>query len=515
MIPYQSRCFDQCFLIKPFLVTGCLLLLLLLTTRTSSAQSCTPYPSPEARFGFNVAREDGRKIENYDVAPLKAHWYLDYTTQITPAQPAGMTYAQMIRPPAWRRATFTATTEAILQGNPGALWIIGNEPDRDKQDGLIPADYAIFYHDVYTFLKTRDPSAHIAVAGVVQSTPLRRRYLDMVLAEYQARYGTAMPIDVWTMHAFILREDYTWGASIPPGLEAYLDEGMKYTVADHDNGAIFKNNIIAFRQWMAERGYRNTPLLITEYGILLSPLHGFPYEKVRAFMLDSFDFFLTATDASTGYPRDDNRLVQAWSWFSLNYPPYDEATGIGQNGNLLEPDTTAMLPLGQDYATYVAALDTQSNITLAFPALRMTPPTLVLTSTVSTTLTVNHNRPAVLTQSANTMLTLDATVTNEGNVAACNVTIHLYYQDAQGEQTRLATQTVDRLAAAGRANQSQTLSFTWAMEALTVGLHELILTAEADNANTGLPTAQMRHQYAFHVLAEPFAAFNYLPVTSR
>lgn len=510
----------QFSLLKPYMVVGCLILLFLLTTRTSSAQSCMPYPSPQARFGFNVAREAGRKIENYDVAPLKAHWYLDYTTQITPARPADMTYAQMIRPPAWQRATFTTTTEATLQNNPGALWIIGNEPDRDKQDGLTPADYAVFYHAVYTFLKTRDPSAHIAVAGVVQSTPLRRRYLDMVLTEYQTRYGAPMPIDVWTMHAFILPEDYIWGASIPPGLEAYVNEGMKYTILDHDKIEIFKNNIIDFRAWMANRGYRDTPLIVTEYGILLSVEHGFTYEKVRAFMLSSFDFFLTATNASTGYPADGNRLVQAWSWFSLNYPPYNEVTfPLGHNGNLMEPNTAALLPLGQDYANYVTALDTQAQIDLAFPTLQLTPSFVVLTPTVPTTPTTNSKLALELTPELTPnnrqTFTLTAMLANQGSVAACDLTVHLYYQDLQGKQTWLATRTINALDAAGTATDSQVLSFTWETEDLEVGLHKLILMAEADNANTGLPTSQMRQEYPFHVLAEAFSDFIYLPVASR
>ncbi len=519
MMHNQTRFFKQLRLLKLCTIVGGLFVFLLLSTRTSYAQSCTPYPAPQARFGFNVARENNKEIEDYDVTLLKAHWYLDYTTQITPAQPADMTYAQMVRPSMWQGATFTATAEAILQNNPGALWIIGNEPDRDKQDGLTPANYAIFYHDVYSFLKARDPSAHIAIAGVVQSTPLRRRYLDMVLTEYQTRYGTTMPIDVWTAHAFILREDYTWGASIPPGLEAYLNEGMKYTIPDHGNIEIFKNNLIAFRQWMADRGYRDKPLLITEYGILLAVEHGFTYEKVRDFMLGSFDFFLTATNPNTGYPADGNRLVQAWSWFSLNYPPYDLETEFGHNGNLMEPNTAALLPLGQDYANYVTALATSTPIDLAFPSLQLTPPLVVLTPTVPTTPTASSNlaielTPA-LTASNRQAFTLTATLANEGSVAACNLTVHLYHEDAQGRQTRLATQQVATLEATGKTINQQSLTFTWEMDELEVGLHKLILTAEADNANTGLPTAQMRQVYAFPVLAEPFAIFSYLPITNR
>lgn len=485
------------------LLAGLPLFLVLFLSRQAQAQSCIPYPSPQARFGVNVARDGGRHIDDYTVTPLKAHWYLDYFTQATPSQPEGMVYAQMIRPPLWKQATFTKTVESVLANNPGALWLLGNEPDRDKQDGLTAGAYATFYHDVYTFLKTRDANARVAIAGVVQPTPIRLRYLDLVLTEYQNRYGTAMPIDVWTTHAFILREATDWGAWVPPGLEAYLDEGIKYEVEDHDSLAIFKANIIAFRQWMAAHGYRDKPLIVTEYGILFSPDHGFPYDKVRTFMLGTFDFFLSATDAATGYPADGNRLVQAWSWFSLNYPPYDPETEFGHNGNLLEPDTGALLPLGQDFGAYIAKLASPTSVTLTLPRLQLTPSPVVISPTAT------GSRSAGVTPT----LTLTATLANTGNSAACNLQVHLWVREANGSLTRRATQTVATLAA--QTNNAQTLTFTWPLDNTSYGLHEFILEATADNSNTSLPIATVRQTYSFWVIPEPFARFNYLPMIQQ
>jgi len=513
---YQTRHHVCYFWMKFLLLVTLTLTLFSLFHASAQAQSCTPYPSPQTRFGYNVARDGGRRIDHYDVTPLKAHWYLDYFTQSTPTKPTGMAYAQMIRPPLWQQATFTATVESVLENNPGTLWIVGNEPDRDKQDGLTPTAYATFYHDVYTFLKTRDPAAQVAIAGVVQSTPLRRRYLDMVLAEYEARYDQKMPIDVWTMHAFILPEDYVWGASIPPGLEAFAGEGMKYTIFDHNNLEIFKANVVAFRQWMSDRGYRATPLLVTEYGILLSPDHGFPYEKVRTFMVGSFDFFLSATDANTGYVADGNRLVQAWSWFSLNYPPYNEATGAGHNGNLLEPDTGALLPLGQDFGAYIATLTAQNKVALTLPTAQLTPSILVITPTVTATLTSAirveaQAEPALTTFGPpSTAFTLTTTLANAGNVAACNLTIKLWQRDPKGNLTLLTTQTMASLAAANQQNSTQVLTFTWLLDKPIYGLYEIIVEAEADNANSGLPVAHVRQTHTFLVLPAPFSLFTYL-----
>lgn len=496
--------------LRLLLLTGVPVLLMLFLSNQAYAQSCTLYPSPQTRFGFNVARDGGRHIDDYTVAPLKGHWYLDYFTQATPSQPEGMVYAQMIRPPMWKQANFTTTVESVLTNNPGALWIVGNEPDRDKQDGMTAAEYAVFYHDVYAFLKARDANARVAIAGVVQPTPIRLRYLELVLTEYQNRYGTTMPIDVWTIHAFILREATDWGAWVPPGLEAYLDEGKKYELQDHDNLNIFKANIVAFRQWMAAHGYRDKPLIVTEYGILLSAAHGFTYDKVRTFMLGTFDFFLSATDATTGYPADGNRLVQSWSWFSLNYPPYDPVTEFGHNGNLLEPDTGALLALGKDFGDYITKLAKPNYVTLSFTKLQLTPSTVVITPTIASTTNTGPNPSAIVPPT----LTLTATLANTGNSPACNLQVHLWVRNAQGVLTRRATQTVATLAAA-QANNAQPLTFTWQLENTSYGLHEFVIEATADNSNTSLPIATTRQSYTFWVLPAPFANFNYLPMVQK
>ncbi|MEZ4661306.1 MAG: hypothetical protein R2911_27465 [Caldilineaceae bacterium] len=101
-----------------------------------------------------------------------------------------MAYVRMIRT-GQDLATLDAIVGPVVDAHPGDLWILGNEPDRDTQDGRTPDAYAEFYHAVYTFLKARDPTAQVAIGGVVQATPLRLRYLDMVLSAYQALWGAA------------------------------------------------------------------------------------------------------------------------------------------------------------------------------------------------------------------------------------------------------------------------------------------------------------------------------------
>lgn len=501
-------------------------LLLFLSTCIGSApavvhaQSCILFPNERDRFGVNVARDNNKAITNYDVTGINANWYLDYTTTSLPSHPNGMAFAQMIRTGLWQASYFTTTVESALAANPGTLWIMGNEPDRDKQDGITPSEYARFYHDVYHFVKARDATARVAVAGVVESTPLRRRYLDMVLSAYQSAYGTAMPVDVWTVHGFILPENYQWGASIPPGLEAFAAEGMQYTVSDHDSVTIFQQNLIDFRQWMADRGYRERPLLITEYGILLSPLHGFPYSRVSAFMLSTFDFFRTATSATTGYSADGNRLVQGWSWFSLNYPPYNETTQQGQNGNLYEPDTAELLPLGADFGNYVNALPATSQVQLALSNLTVTPSSVVLTPTLAnSTIPLPEGLAggaatagALYTQDVVTpTLTLTGTLLNTGDAAGCQLTLQLYQRTPNGRTIPLEQQALATLAGAGEHQ----FSFTWQLPQLTPGAHTLLLKAQADNAGIGLPVDVEEQQLHFNIYIAPLTNTVHLPLINR
>ncbi|CAN5424741.1 hypothetical protein BH10CHL1_BH10CHL1_06970 [soil metagenome] len=480
---------------KPRLGAILVLTLFLLVTRQSAAQIRQPSPPPQERFGVNFDSDAGAKIDDYNVAQLKAHWYLDYTFRTTPAHPNNMQYVQMIRTNLWHSQSFTQTVGAAIAANLGALWIVGNEPDRAGQDGLTPDQYAMFYHDIYTFIKQRDPTSRVAVGAVVQGTPIRLHYLTLVLDEYQQRYGSPLPTDVWTVHGFILPEcnkEGCWGASIPPGLEAFEDEGIQYTVGDHNNLEIFEQHIVAFRQWMADHGYHEKPLIVSEYGILLSPLHGFPYSAVRKFMLGTFDYFLNTVDNTLGYPADENRLVQSWSWFSLNSPAYDINTGLGFNGNLFDPNTKQLEPLGQDFATCTANL-TKEYVDLSLTDLQVMP-AMVLTTNTST-------------------VTVQANLINNGGIAAQQVTVQLWLIDAQGTRTLAAENTPMATLAPGCAPLRVTLQ--WQPKALDLGHYMLALEVQASNANQEANPTDNLLQQPFLILDQLPGNTLYLPLISR
>jgi hypothetical protein len=133
---------------------------------------------------------------------------------------------------------------------------------------------------------------------------------------------------------------------------------------------IFRQRLIDFRSWLAARGYRNTPLYITEFGTLfpynyIDDEYGAPMTEARTtvFMTNAFNTLLSLTNANTGYPTDNNRLVQRWMWYSFD----DKAYG----GLLFDPFTGNRQPIGDAFAAYTRAISPSVDLlaaSLATPA---------------------------------------------------------------------------------------------------------------------------------------------------
>ena len=301
---------------------------------------------PLERFGITGRPED---IGEALAAGLRFGNYSGWRVRVDPPVPEGVTFWQVIRVNEEGVLVTWDELERAIAANPGAYWIIGNEPDVVVQDNVTPQRYADLYHLLYTFIKERDPSARVVIGGVSQPTPLRLAYLDIVLDTYRETYGRPMPVDVWNVHAFILREERdSWGIGIPPGMSD--DLAIRYEVEDHGDMAIFRQNMVNFRAWMAERGYADRPLVVSEYGFLMPHDFGFPPEQVADFMTATFDYFLTARN-ETGYPPDDHRLVQWWFWFV-----FDDTQEPFSASFLYDGNAGRLTPLGETYVAYLNAL---------------------------------------------------------------------------------------------------------------------------------------------------------------
>ncbi len=148
-------------------------------------------------------------------------------------------------------------------------------------------------------------------------TPGRLQYLDKVWQAYQTRYGQTMPVDIWNMHLYILPEANKDGvsngiASIALGTDPALairesggnpnlcSDPLVYCYAEHDDLAIFAQQVVAMRTWMKQHGQQDKPLIISEYSIL------YPYDIVPGgcYVRDEYGNCFTPQRVSTFMTTD-------------------------------------------------------------------------------------------------------------------------------------------------------------------------------------------------------------------
>lgn len=342
------------------------------------SQTFPPYNN--GRFGFGFTGTGGGP-ENYNIAMLNAGWYWDW----------GATSASRIPPLEYMRtirlkpvksgstqigytATPTGTTLlARIAAQPGATWLIGNEPDCVNMDNMRSEWYARAYHDLYITIKAADPTAQVAAGSIVQPTLQRFMYLDRVLATYQEEYGEPLPADMWATHSYILCENcypekapgepFAWGACYVPDWPSSTSSkpyATFYSVYDHWDIDVFAQRMVAMRQWMYDNGYRNHPLIITEYGILFYDTlvySGDVYNaKNREFMYAGFDWMQSAHDPLLGYASDDRRLVQRWAWFSLDHNDWY------MGGPLFDDSSHQPTALGTAFGAYTAQVTPTTHL---------------------------------------------------------------------------------------------------------------------------------------------------------
>lgn len=319
--------------------------IVLTTHRLSNVAPAEPY-TLRWRIGVGLPEKDPHLFPWPETRP---GWYLNWTTgaietegfmgigrgvkmTLPNERSIGMTFAPMVRV---HNGVLIPNAEVIAElaaNNRGRMWLIGNEPDVQWQDNSTAEQYAYAYRCAHALIKRNDPSAQVAIGGVSQVTPLRIAYIERIWNFYATEFGERMPVDVWNMHAFVLREEAnSWGVRIPPGFED-VAQGMLWEPGDHSDVTLIEEQVVRMRTWMAQNGERDKPLIISEYGILLPQIFGYPQHIVSEFMWNSFDLFATLRDPALGYAADDNRLVQRWVWFSSRYDLYESGNLYDNRG---------------------------------------------------------------------------------------------------------------------------------------------------------------------------------------
>lgn len=466
--------------------------------------------APLCRFGVNGAPR------SYPIEPLRIGWYVDYQATQNPNAPGSMHYYPMIRLEqigedgyaysvfGSREPTSLAQLYAVIDNNPSTYWFIGNEPDRLQfQDDMEPRAYARAYHDLYYLIKERDPSAKIVAGSIVQPTPLRLEYLDQVLLNYFELYREKMPVDAWAFHNFILNEascsyyaqfypndpngllNACWGADIPPGIDAV--DGMRVDVQQNTDLETFKEQVVAFRTWMAERGYRNVPAFLSEYGVLMPEgifTPDFDEARVNQYMNATFDYLLEeAIDPEIGYPGDNNRLVQRFSWYSVD-------DNIDHNGFLFDrtqPAAISRTGMGDNFYNYTSQVQRQVDFYPANVQVIGGPP---------------------LTAQGTTSITLQAEIHNSGNLGVTSrATVRFFNGDPAAGGKQIGDPQTIQLMGCGEAAQVRT-----AWEDVAPGQYEVYVQVssgetEVDTTNNVISTTVAFSDTRLNLpaLAEPVA----------
>ncbi len=315
-------------------------------------------------------------IQGYNISEVGVGTLLDWGRYRTALLPPNIDYLPIIRVDDNSFRSSLSSLPYFISRNPGATWIIGNEPDSEVlyQDHVSAEKYAERFFSIASVIRASDPSARIGFGSVIQPTPIRLYYLDKAMKRLSKLAGgmdkALALIDVYTFHAFILNEEQiynpvkkSWGAGWPLGYKSgtwpapeviSIAPGNDETWKTHSI-QIFKDRVIDIRKWMQKYGETDKPLWITEYGSLLPSTPGDFFRVSEtdaiAYMSDSFDFMLGYRDPNLGYAQDENRLVQLYVWYSLN----EDLEKFG--GSLYDPKNHKITPLGKAFIDYDPAAD--------------------------------------------------------------------------------------------------------------------------------------------------------------
>jgi hypothetical protein len=212
---------------------------------------------------------------------------------------------------------------------------------------------------------------------------------------------------------------------------------------------------------MARNGYRDVPLVITEYGTLYPYppyIDGDPYvdendvplteARTATFMTSTFNILQTLSDPNLGYRFDGGRMVQRWAWYSVD--------DVNYGGILFYPVTRTLNPLGQMFAAYT------SQIT---PAVDLFP----LVDPIGA-----HWEGTLVT------VTLNAVVANQGNISASHpITVTFYSGSADsGSPIGKVIMPAGKLPGCGGTVR---VGITWPLSA--PGVHPFSVKVEAAPAD--------------------------------
>lgn len=192
----------------------------------------------------------------------------------------------------------------------GMLWTIGNEIGWD--DGRTPEQYADDFVKWRACLKSINSTYQVGTGALVSlHHKLPRDSVQGCSSNPAVDGGKAY----FTKYINRLKNVYQ---VIP---DFVVNHAYTYCRPGWQTAANFKTEIAEQRQLMKDLGLQNVDLIINEWA-------NFSDESM-AYLKETVAYLMNATNASTGHPGDENRLVQRWAWFIFvntdDHPEWEKA----------------------------------------------------------------------------------------------------------------------------------------------------------------------------------------------
>ena len=224
---------------------------------TVATNTPTPVPVPDDRFGIILHTQNPVEQEWF-LEQLGATWFLDGGYR--PDAPDGTNKIMFVGSLPNINSRETGPTDVDLfhlaEANPGAVWVIANEPNRRVDDGYTVENIIDDLQAIYKAIKTADSTARIAsppqlnwlftCLGCNATFPRGTDWIPEFREAYFFRTGEEPPIDIWTVNAYPL----VWN-DLP-------------TI----NPQIVTNQILGLRVWLdGIPAQKHKPIWVTEVGL--------------------------------------------------------------------------------------------------------------------------------------------------------------------------------------------------------------------------------------------------------
>ncbi len=205
------------------------------------------------KYGLIINGPSASIVRN-NLTTLQMGWWYEFTESDT--NPSGYNKVLLIRTPESEEKKTVSELQALASKNPGAYWMIGNEPNVPGQDNISASGYAELFNYYATNVKAIDSNAKLVGPNILNwddtcsscgGFTKGHTWVDSFRTSYQSSYGSEPPIDVWGIHAYYIN----WGQTPMVDYQKAIDQ------------------LAGLRQYLnGSSAHSSKPIWVTEFGVI-------------------------------------------------------------------------------------------------------------------------------------------------------------------------------------------------------------------------------------------------------